>query len=242
MSPQQQLSPCRCPGAPQPPSPALLKRLNGGIAARVKPGGRESWRGADWLWVQLPAARNPGEGGGTAVPSGAPGAAGAPARSAFFGGSHLWVQVGTANSRHRGGVKSGFAAAVPRHPRPPLGAQAAPKGAASPNPDSLVPATLPCGGARSGTSPAGEQGWGQWRGVPPALPPAAWGRWRGQGMAAICRACLNKRPPRKISRPPPRPSIVFGTRCCFFRLLSYFSLTFFPDLRHMPSPCPAALN
>lgn len=76
----------------------------------------------------------------------------------------------------------------------------------------------------------------------PALPPAAWGGWRGQGMAAICRARLNNRPPRKISRPPPRPSIVFGTHCCFFRLLSYFSLTFFPDLRHMPSPCPAALN
>lgn len=112
----------------------------------------------------------------------------------------------------------------------------------------LVLAQLPCSSGQGGTTQ--QEGRDGDNGVvscpppalQPALPPAAWGGWRGRGMAAICRARLNNRPPRKISRPPPRPSIVFGTRCCFFQLLSYFSLTFFPDLRHMPSPCPAALN
>lgn len=229
LSLQEQPFPCACPGAPQPPSPALLKRLNRGIAARVKPGGRESWRGADWLWVQVPACRNPGEvlGGGCRSFGGTEGCRDF-CTQRVFEGSQLWVRVRTANSRHRGGVGHRNSGLLP------------------PCPDNLVPATLPCCSAWGGTSQAGEQGWGQWRGVPlalrPALPPAAWGGWRGQGMAAICRSRLNNRPPRKISRPPPRPSIVFGTHCCFFRLLSYFSLTFFPDLRHMPSPCPAALN
>lgn len=225
--------PCGCPGAPRPPSPALLKQLNRGIAARDKPGGRESWRGADWLWVQLPACRNPGQGGvcdGSGDTEGCRGSC----TQRVFGESQLWVRVRTANSRHRGGgghrtralllLPRGRAPSTPgsygehkQHPR------------VLPLPTRITwflprfPAVVP-GVAlpkRDG------QGWGQRRGVPPALwpalPPAAWGGWRGQGMAAICRARLNNRPPRKISRPPPRPSIVFGTHCCFFRLLSYFS-------------------
>lgn len=192
--------------------------------------------------MQLPACRNPGQGGvcdGFGDTEGCRGSC----TQRIFGESQLWVRVRTANSRHRGGGgHRNRGLLLPSRSRAP----STPGLHGEHKPDNLVPATLPRSGSWGGTSQAGEQGWGQWRGVPPALwpalPPAAWGGWRGQGMAAICRARLNNRPPRKISRPPPRPSIVFGTHCCFFRLLSYFSLTFFPDLRHMPSPCPAALN
>lgn len=210
--------------------------------------------------MQLPSRRNPW-GGRATTASGALRAAGASACSGALGGPRGWSKgypnvLGTA-----GGGQSRYLLRAPRKPglalaalwqgaehHPALAVQASStQGSSPPAPNRhhlVLPTALqPCPGWHC---PAGGQGWGQRGSSPPALRPAplpaAWRGWRGRGMAAICRARLNNRPPRKISRPPPRPSIVFGTCCCFFRLLSYFSLTFFPDLRHMPSPCPAALN
>lgn len=197
--------------------------------------------------------------------SGASRATGASARRRVGEGSQAWVRAGSEHPWHRGGRGKagtytashrnlGLALAALRqgteHPLALAVRASSTHGCCLPQkgltwflpnfPAAVAGVALP--GRRAGT---GTMAWCHRPPAPalrPALPPAAWGGWRGRGMAAICRARLNNRPPRKISRPPPRPSIVFGTRCCFFRLLSYFSLTFFPDLRHMPSPCPAALN
>lgn len=188
------------------------------------------------------------------ITSGAPRAIGASACSGFLGDSQMWSQVGSEHPWHReaGGSqlgapqKLGLALAALWQALSALWPLQ--QGSHIPLPTRVtwflpsLPAAVP-----GVALPSGRAGMGTMGQCPPpalqtALLPAACGGWWGRGMAAICRARLNNRPPRKISCPLPQPSIVFETHCCFFQLLSYFSLTFFPDLRHMPSPCPAALN